>query len=108
MVWACFLEKPFEVLGRGPHLTLVAMCGGQGAPHTRAACLTIVANSHGCGLLMALFVPLSTAFDALLGAMGGDVEWRPPVTAQGCLLASLGRAKLDHLIAGGALGGDVA
>jgi hypothetical protein len=30
-----------------------------------------------------------------------------PCTARGCLPTSLGRAKHDHLITGGALGGDV-
>jgi hypothetical protein len=48
-----------------------------------------------------LVVPLFATFDALLGAMGGDVGQCLPDT-------SLGRAKHDYLIAGGALGGDAA
>jgi hypothetical protein len=41
-----------------------------------------------------------------LGALGGDVEWCLPVTARGCLPASLGRAENVCIIDGGALGGD--
>jgi hypothetical protein len=38
--------------------------------------------------------------------MGVDVRQRLPVIAQGHLPASLGRAKNNHLVAGGVLGGD--
>jgi hypothetical protein len=38
--------------------------------------------------------------------VGGDVGLRLPVAARGHLPTSLGRAKHDHLIAGGALGGN--
>jgi hypothetical protein len=48
-----------------------------------------------------LLVPLFATFDALLGAMGGDVGQCLPNT-------SLGRAKHDYLIVGGALGGEAA
>jgi hypothetical protein len=58
--------------------------------------------------LKALLAPLFAAFDALLGAVGSDVRWHHPTTARGHLSTSLGRVEHDCLIAGGALGGDVA
>jgi hypothetical protein len=57
--------------------------------------------------LKALLAPLLVAFGALLSAVGDDVRWCLPVTARGDLLAYLGRAKHDCLIASGALGDDV-
>jgi hypothetical protein len=89
-------------------LTLVNACGSRGVPHAGAAHLTVVVISRVHGPLKALFVPPFATFDALLGAMGGDVGWRLPVTARGRLPASMGRAKHGCLIAGGALGGDAA
>jgi hypothetical protein len=65
-----------------------------------------VVVSHGHGPLKALLAPLFVTFDALLGAMGGDVRWHLPITAWGRLPATLGRVKHDRLVAGGALGGD--
>jgi hypothetical protein len=40
--------------------------------------------------------------------VAGNVRRRLPVVARGCLLTSLGRAKHDRLVAGGALGGNAA
>jgi hypothetical protein len=76
---------------------LVVACGGRCAPHAGVARLAIIAVS--CGPLKGLLVPL---FAALLGAVGGDVGWRLPVTAWGRLPASRGGAKHDRIIAGGA------
>jgi hypothetical protein len=106
VVWAGLFEKPLEVVCRQPRLSLVAVCDGQGAFPARAACLTIIAIGHGP--LKALLAPLSAAFDALLGVMGGNVRRCLPVTSWGRIPASLGMAKYDLLVAGGALGGDAA
>jgi hypothetical protein len=85
---------------------LVIACGGWGVPHAETARPTIVAIGRGRGPLKALLANLFVPFDALLGAVGGDVRWCLPVAARGCLPASLGRAKHGLLIAGGVLGGD--
>jgi hypothetical protein len=108
VVWADLLEKPFEVVHRWHCLTPAVACSGQGVPHVRAARLTIVAVGRGHDPLKALLAPLFATFDTLLGAMGGDVERHLPITARGHLLASLGKAEHDRLIAGEALGGDAA
>jgi hypothetical protein len=100
VVWAGLFVKPFEVV-------MVVVCGGRGAPHARVARLADVVIGHGHGPLKVLLALLFAAFDALLGAVGGDVRRRLPVAAQGYLPASLGRAEHDHLVAGGVLGGDV-
>jgi hypothetical protein len=71
-----------------------------------AACLAIVAVSHGP--LKALLVPLLATFGALLSAMDDDVRWRLPVATQGRLPASLGRVKHDCLVVGSVLDGNVA
>jgi hypothetical protein len=42
-----------------------------------------------------------------VSAMGSNVGRRLPIAARGCLPTSLGRAKYDRLVAGGALDGDV-
>jgi hypothetical protein len=68
--------------------------------------MAIVAAGHGHSLLKALLAPLIAAFDALLGAVCGDVGQCLLVAAQCCLTASLCRAKHDYLVAGGLLGGD--
>jgi hypothetical protein len=54
-----------------------------------------------------MLAPLFATFDALLGAIGGDVRRCLHVAAWGRLPASLGKAKRHHIVAGGALGGDV-
>jgi hypothetical protein len=63
----------------------------------------------GCGHspLKALFVPLIVAFDTLLVAVSGDVGRCLLVAAQRCLPASLCWAKHGHIVASGALGGNV-
>jgi hypothetical protein len=86
VVWAGLLEKPFEVV-----------CSW--------ARLTIFAIGHGHGPFKVSLVRHFAALDALLGAVGGDVEWRLPAAARGHLPASLGRVKHDCLVADGALGG---
>jgi hypothetical protein len=53
-------------------------------------------HRRGCGPLTALLAPLFAAFDALLGAVGGDVGRCLHVTTWG------------HLTAGGVLSGDAA
>jgi hypothetical protein len=102
------LEKPFDVVHRRPCFTLVIVCGGHGAPHAAIACLIIVVISHGRGPLKALFASPLLPLTPFLGVVGGNVEWSLQVTARGCLPASLGRVKNDHLVAGGAWGGDAA
>jgi hypothetical protein len=106
VVWACLLEKPLEVVHRRPRLTLVAACSGRGMSHARVTCLTVVDVSRSRDPLRVLLVPLFATFDALLGAVSGEVVQRFPVTMWGPLPASLGGAKHDHLVAGGAWGGD--
>jgi hypothetical protein len=73
VVWVGLLEKPFELVCRRSHLTLVIVCGGLGALHVGATCLIVVAVSHGRGPMKAMLVTLFAAFDAHLGAFGGDV-----------------------------------
>jgi hypothetical protein len=107
VVWVGLLEKPLEVVHRRPRLMLVTVCGSCGASHAGAAHLAIIIIGRGHGPLKALPAPLFATFDALLGDVGGDVGRHLPITAWGRLLASLGRAKHDCLIASGALGGDV-
>jgi hypothetical protein len=51
-------------------------------------------------------VPHFATFNALLGAVGGDVRQHLPIASWGRLLASLGRAKHDRLLASGALDDD--
>jgi hypothetical protein len=70
VVWAGLLEESLEVVGRRPHLTLVAVCGSRDAPHVGAAHLPIVAVIVvGCGRspLRTLLAPPIAA----LGAMPG-------------------------------------
>jgi hypothetical protein len=38
--------------------------------------VAIIVASHGCSPLKVLFAPLLATFDALLGALSGDVERR--------------------------------
>jgi hypothetical protein len=106
VVWAGFLEKPLEVVHRRPDPMLLAVCGAQDAPHARAACFVVSAANCGRGPWKALLVPLFSAFGAILDDVGGDIGWCLPVASQGHLPTSLGRAKHDRLIIGGALGGD--
>jgi hypothetical protein len=101
VLWAGLLEKAFEVVHRQPHPMLVVACGSWGAPHAEGSHLTVVAVDRGHGPLKALLVPLFSAFDALLGDVGGDVRRRLPITSRGRLPASLGGAKLDCVVAGG-------
>jgi hypothetical protein len=95
VVWAGLLEKPLEVLHRRPRRAVVTACGSQDAPHTRA--------TH-----LATFVPLVATFDALMGAVSGDVRRCLRVTTRCHLPASLCRAKHGLIIAVGVLGGDAA
>jgi hypothetical protein len=70
--------------------------------HAGVACLLIDATIViGCGLLMALFVPLLAGLNALLGALDGDARRCFPVAAPG-------RLNLSHLSAGGMRCGDMA
>jgi hypothetical protein len=92
-------------------LMLVIVCGGRDVPPTGATRLSIVAItvvSCGRGPLKVLLVLPFAALDALLIAMGGDVIRRSFAAAQGCLPASLGRARHDRLIVGSVLGGNAA
>jgi hypothetical protein len=107
MVWAGFLEKPPEVVRRWHRLTHVAACSIRDAPHTRVACLTIIAIGCGHDPLKALLAPPLATFGALLGVTGGNVRRRLPITARGRLPASLGGVKHDYLVAGDTLGGNV-
>jgi hypothetical protein len=75
---------------------------------THLAIVALIMAGRGCSPLKALFVPLFAAFDALLGALGGDIRQCLLVAARGHLPASRCGAKRDRLIAGGALGGDAA
>jgi hypothetical protein len=109
MVLTGLIEKPLEVVHRRPHRTLALARAGQNASHAGAACppaVAIVAAGHGHSLLKALLAPLVAAFDALLGAVCGDVGRCLLVAAWCCLTASLCRVKHDCLVAGGLLGGD--
>jgi hypothetical protein len=106
VVWVGLFDKPLDVVCRRPRLSLFATSGGQGVSPTGGACLAVVAV--GRGPMKALLAPLSATFDALLGAVRGDVGWHLPVATWGCLPASLGMTKHDCLIASGALGGDAA
>jgi predicted flavoprotein YhiN len=81
VVWASLHEKPSEVVCRQPSLTLVVACGGRGVPQVGATHFAIIAVNCGCGPLKAVLVPLFAAFDALLGAMGGDVRRCLPIAA---------------------------
>jgi hypothetical protein len=63
--------------------------------------------SRGRGPLRALLAPLPTSLDAILGALHGDFIWHLLATAWGHHPTSLGLAKHDHLMACGAVGGDV-
>jgi hypothetical protein len=107
VVWAGLLEKPFEVEHRRPRPTLVVACSGRGAPHAGAAHLTVVVIGRGRGPLKVLLASLFASIGALLGAVGSDVGRCLPIIARGCLPASLGGAKHDHVVVGGALGGEV-
>jgi hypothetical protein len=111
VVWIGLLENPLQVVRRWPHRTFVAAHGGCSAPHARAARIlvtTVITADRGHSLLKALLAPLVTAFDALLGTVSGDVGHRLLIAAQCYLPTSLCRPKHDHLVAGGALGGDAA
>jgi hypothetical protein len=82
-------------------LALVVARGLRDVFHAGTACLLIdVAIVIGCGLLMALFMPLLTSLNALLGILDGNAERR-------FLAAARSRLKLGRLSAGGARGGDV-
>jgi hypothetical protein len=110
MVWTSLLEKPLEVVYGRPHWTPITTSGGRYVSHTGAAhhpVVAIVTAGRGCGPLKMLLLPLVAAFDALLGAVGGDIGWCLPVAALGGLPASLCWAKHDRLIGGGALGANV-
>jgi hypothetical protein len=83
VVGASLLNKPREVVHRQPRQTLVVACGGRDASHVGAAVLPgVVIITVGCGLgpLKGLLAPLFVAFDALLGAVGGDVRQHLLVT----------------------------
>jgi hypothetical protein len=102
------LEKPLEVVRRWPHWILAAVHIGRDASHTKATHLPITAVVVGArGPLKALLAPLATAFDALLGVVSGNIRWCLLVATRGCLPTSLCRAKHDHLVTYGMLGGDV-
>jgi hypothetical protein len=58
--------------------------------------------------LKVLLAPLLSALDPLPTTVDGDIGWRLLVAAWGRQPASLGRMKLDRLIASGVLGGDAA
>jgi hypothetical protein len=93
-----------------PRLTFVTTCGGQAAPHARAARLPVIAIimvSRGCGPLKVLLAPLFVALDALLAVVGGDIRRRSLIAARYHLPSSLGWKRHDRLIASGVLGGDV-
>jgi hypothetical protein len=70
--------------------------------------VAVIATTHGRGPLKVLLAPVLATFDVFLGVVSGDVGRCLLVATRGCLPASLGRAKHDHLIAGGVLGGDAA
>jgi hypothetical protein len=108
VVWTGLLKKPREVIHRRPCRTLLTVCIGRDASHTGADLPVAAIIVDGRGPLKALPMPLATAFDALLCAVSGDVEQRLLVATRGHLPTSLCRAKHDHLVIGGTLGGDVA
>jgi hypothetical protein len=68
--------------------------------------MEVIVAGRGRGPLKALFAPLVAAFDALLGAVSGNIRRCLLVLARCCLPTSLCRVKHGHLVAGGALGGD--
>jgi hypothetical protein len=70
--------------------------------------VAIMTAGRGRGALKALLTPFVAAFDSLLGAVSGDIGRCLLVAARCDLLTSMCRVKNDHLIAGSALGGDVA
>jgi hypothetical protein len=74
----------------------------------RLLVITVVVAGHGRSPLKVLFASLVAAFDALLGAMSGNIGWCLLVIARCHLPASLCKAKHGCLKAGGALGGDAA
>jgi hypothetical protein len=88
------------VCGR-PHQTLAAASGGWDPSHTGAAHLpvvVVVVVGRGHGPLKVLLARLVATFDALLGAVSGDVGRCLPVTTRGGLPASLCRANALLLI----------
>jgi hypothetical protein len=110
VVWSCLLEKPLEVVHRRPHRMLVVACDGRDAPHigvARLPTVAIVTVSHGCSPLKALFAPLVAAFDALLSTVSSDVGRHLLITAWCHHPTSPCGVKHGHLVASGALGGDV-
>jgi hypothetical protein len=111
VVWVGLLEKPLEVVCGWPCQTPIAASGGQDVSHARAArhlVMAIIMAGRGHGPLRALLVPLVAALDTLLGIVSTDIERCLHVAARGGLPASLCWVKHDHLIDGGALGGDAA
>jgi hypothetical protein len=91
--------------------TLVSTCSGRDVPHTGVACLlvvVVVVVSHRRSTLKVLLAPLFAALDTLPIIVDGNIRQRSHIATQGCLPASLGLAKHDHLVASGVLGGDAA
>jgi hypothetical protein len=85
-------------------LTLVIVRRRRDTFYIRAAYLpvaAVVVASCGRGPPRVLLMPLFTALEALLSAADSDVRHCLLAAAEGHLPASLGRAKHDHLIAGG-------
>jgi hypothetical protein len=78
---------------------LFTMHSGQDVSHVGAACLPIVVVIMvGRGPLKELLAPLFGTFDALLGAVGGDVERCLLVTAWGRIPTSLSGEFTVHLV----------
>jgi hypothetical protein len=70
------IEKPLAVVHRWPHQTLAAARVDRDVSHTGTTRLPVVAvfiDGHGPSSLRALFAPLATAFDALLGTVSDDI-----------------------------------
>jgi hypothetical protein len=110
MVWAGLLEKPLEVIQRRPRRTLVTVHGGRDAPRAGATRLPVVAvimAGRGHSPLKALFAPLVATFDGLLGPVSANIGQCLLVTAWCRHPTSLSMVKHGHLVASGALGGDV-
>jgi hypothetical protein len=85
MVWTCFFEELLKVVPGG---------------RAGAACSLVDAVAIiGCGLLVALFVPLLAGLGTLLGTLDGDARRR-------FLAAARGQSKLGRHGAGDMMGGD--
>jgi hypothetical protein len=101
MIWACFLVELLKVVRGWSCLALAVSRVLCGMFHVGAACLLIdAAIVVSCVLMIALFAPLLTGLNALLGAPDGDTGRRIPT-------ATWGRLKLGRLIVGSARSGDV-